>query len=458
MEKPSLTLAQFPFHCEIDYAPEHWIKRASAAFIAALGLPKKVEPSWIALDHGADGSGRARVGIAVNGIKKARAKDREKSIFVSMAAFDAKTNEILGWTSDLKPDPSYRFKSWFTLFINNVGYVAIDDELQKKIRALATGDLRPAAPSAETPLAHDKKVFAIAMTASGAHIASVGYDARLRLWDAKTGAATAVVAAGGERMAFLHRVSIAPGDKTLVTGPRKLTIYSIPDGKKLRQLAGHPNGEVYDMSFSPSGKLIASISYANYKGGDNSVALWDAATGKERHRWKLRDRLGERVAFARDERRLFAWGVHSRMTDPDTLYAFDVKTGKTIAEQPFAAETPGHPRALAATPAGLLAATWGAVVVLDENLKTKKTIAIAALAGRPRGAAFAPDGKRIVIAHERAIEVLDLPSGKRRLKLTSSAPGDVGCLTWSPAGDVILGAVDTRIVRWNAKNGTPLPP
>jgi len=459
VDQPPVTLAQFPYQCEIDYDPDKWVDRASAAFIAALGLPRKIEPQWIVLPRGDRGGKRARVGIAVYGVKKARARDNYKSIFAGLAAFDAKTNKLLSYTSDLSPDPSYRHQNWFSLAEKNVGYLAIDAALEKKTRALAGRDIRPAAPSASTPLAHDKKVFAIAMTANGAHIVSVGFDARLRIWDAKTGAATATVSAGGGRMAFLHAVSIARGDKTLVTGPRKLTIYSIPDGRKLRELAGHPNGEVYDARFSPSGAVIGSISYANYTGGDNSVALWDAATGKEKLRFKMKGLLGVRVAFSGDERRLFAWAVHWTTDDPDVLYAFDTKTGKLIAEEPLRAEVARNvAAAFTATPAGLLAATWGAVFVLDENLKTKRTIEIARLANPQVRAAFSPDGKRIVVADNETVEVLDLPSGKRRLALTSPLPGEVRRPTWSPDGDVILAAVETRIVRWNAKTGKPLTP
>jgi len=459
VDEPSVTLAQFPYQCEIDYDPRRWAETASAAFIAALGVPKEFKPNWIALSGGDEGARRARVGIAVYAIKKARAKDTHKSIFVSMAAFDASTNKILGHTSDLHPNPSYRHQDWFALLENNVGYLAIDGALEQKIRALAGRNVRPTAPSAGTPLAHDKKVFRIAMTANGAHIASVGWDARLRIWDAETGAATAAVSAGGGRMAFLHAVSIARGDKLLVTGPRKLTIYSIPDGTKVRELAGHPNGEVYDMCFSPSGKLIGSISYANYQGGDNSVALWDAATGQEMMRFKMKGLLGVHVAFSADDRRLFAWAVQWTTDDPDVLYAFDTKTGKLIAEEPLRAEVARNVAAdFAATPAGLLAATWGAVFVLDENLKTKRIVAIPRLANPQVRAAFAPDGKQILVADDETVEVLELPSGKRRLELVSPVPGEVRRPAWSPAGDVILAAVETRIVRWNAKDGKPLAP
>jgi len=98
------------------------------------------------------------------------------------------------------------------------------------------------------------------------------------------------------------------------------------------------------------------------------------------------------------------------------------------------------------------------VFVLDENLKTKRIVAIPRLANPQVRAAFAPDGKQILVADDETVEVLELPSGKRRLELVSPVPGEVRRPAWSPAGDVILAAVETRIVRWNAKDGKPLAP
>ncbi len=61
--------------------------------------------------------------------------------------------------------------------------------------------------------------------------------------------------------------------------PADVKIFNPSDGRLLRRLQGHA-ALVWDMAFSRDGKRLASAS------GDNTVKIWDAATGRELHTFR----------------------------------------------------------------------------------------------------------------------------------------------------------------------------
>ncbi|MGI2909791.1 WD40 repeat domain-containing protein, partial [Hassallia sp. VBCCA 56010] len=73
----------------------------------------------------------------------------------------------------------------------------------------------------------------------------------------------------------VRSVAFSPDGKTLASGSDDNTIklWDVATGKLSQTLTGHSNS-VRSVAFSPDGKTLASGS------DDNTIKLWDVATGK----------------------------------------------------------------------------------------------------------------------------------------------------------------------------------
>ena len=93
-------------------------------------------------------------------------------------------------------------------------------------------------------------------------------------------------------------VAFAPDGKRILTGAEDNTVklWDLATGKVLLTLTGHTGG-VWAVAFAPDGKRALSGS------NDNSMRYWDLDTGKELHCFKEHTSSVRTVAFAPDGRR-----------------------------------------------------------------------------------------------------------------------------------------------------------
>ena len=95
-----------------------------------------------------------------------------------------------------------------------------------------------------------------------------------------------------------------------------IRLWDVDTGAHLRTLTGH-EGYVYDVSFSPDGKTLASGSWSE-------IRLWDVATGELRY--TLTGNGGYSVSFSPDGQMLASGGGYN-----ETIRLWDVATGIPLA-------------------------------------------------------------------------------------------------------------------------------
>jgi WD40 repeat protein len=116
------------------------------------------------------------------------------------------------------------------------------------------------------------------------------------------GAQAVTIAVGATRS-----VLFAPDGKALLTagqqGPKRLRLWDAATGQELRALAEDGPNEVRAFAFAPDGKLLAGA------GADGLVRVWDATTGRLRHRLDGHRGAVQAVSFAPDGKRLVSGGA-----------------------------------------------------------------------------------------------------------------------------------------------------
>ena len=328
---------------------------------------------------------------------------------------------------------------------------------------------------------HHGRVNSAAFSPDGTHVVTASNDKTARIWDAATGKAVAVLSGHNDRLesaAFSPdgaRVITASADMTArlwdtATGTEIVVLRGLdgPDVRsgddspgiferleiglqhRLRSLEAPVEAPALRAAFSPDGSCIVTTSYGK------TARMWEAATGKMIAVLRGHDGPVSNAAFSPDGSRIV-----TASTDK-TARLWDAQTGAAIAV------LRGHKEGVlgavfAPDGARIITVSWDNTARVWISPPSRRrwfggmNKAIAVLrghAGLVLGAAFSPDGARVVTASsDRTARIWDAATGKAIAVLRGHL-FSVSCATFSRDGSRVVTASSDMTARvWDAPTG-----
>lgn len=265
---------------------------------------------------------------------------------------------------------------------------------------------------------------------------------------------------------MINSLAFSPDGDTLAVGLQneKVILYDT-DTKVLLAELNPQFGSVWDVAFSPDGKLVAA-------GGGKcqpcveGVQIWDVATKNTLLLLNDFEAALLAIAFSPDGK-ILATGEGSGYGGFGSTKLWEVASGKLLAE--FGLKAPPNHRHtvwdVAFNPGGTwLAAVYdnGQVQLWDVEKNSEYKV-MSGVAGCGFGVAFSPDGKLLAVSgsvdassYEPAdIHVLDLNTGEPLLQLEVDDQ-DLNRVAFSPNGQLLASAHYGGIRLWDVESGENL--
>lgn len=248
-------------------------------------------------------------------------------------------------------------------------------------------------------------------------------------------AATVVLGVGSAVAALGDRRAPDPPVPTVPPAP----VRAEADPVLTRALAHR--GTVRSVAVSADGRVFASASF------DGTAKLWDRATGKERHTWKVEDGMCSAIALSPDAKFVAAG------TSDGELVVWDADSGQEVWGR---LTRKGNVYALAFSPDGSLVASAdhrGTVSVWDARTGANRA-RLTGHEGRVWAVAFSPDGTTLASGGDDGfVRVWDVATG-RRLDGPPVYPTAVGAVAFSGDGkQLAFGSADGKRARVWVRGG-----
>jgi WD40 repeat protein len=280
-----------------------------------------------------------------------------------------------------------------------------------------------------TLVGHKGGVVGVAFSPDAKHLATLGQDGTVKIWDAVSGKELLTTPS---MQGQLHGLAFSPDGSRLVTArDRTAVVWEAASLKELMSLSGHSDG-VTSVVFSPDGKHLATASF------DTKAKIWDAASGKQIRTLSGHDRGLTAVTFSPDGKRL------ATASDDGSAIVWETASGKQLLR--LAGHT-GGVTALTFSPGGERLATAsedGTVKVW--NTATGKQLLAWGSDAAVTCVAFSPDGGRLATASGYKTQLWDAATGTFQVTLLGHKAG-VRSITFSPDGARLATASEDKSVK-----------
>lgn len=237
-------------------------------------------------------------------------------------------------------------------------------------------------------------------------------------------------------------VALSTDGKMIASGSWDNTIklWEVATGRELRTLTGHANW-VRSVSFSPDGRTLASGSQ------DNTIKLWEVPAGRE-----LRTLTGHggwihSVAFSADGKTLVSGG------GDNTIKLWELATGRELRTQV------GHSRlvssvAFSADGKTLASGSWDKTIKLWDVSTGRELSTFTGHSNSITSVAFSADGQTLATASlDRTIKTWEVSTGREVRTLTRHFNA-VNSVAFSPDGKTLAsGSSDNTIKLWEVATG-----
>ncbi len=301
-------------------------------------------------------------------------------------------------------------------FGNGVVGVDVSDDGSRIVTAGADGTVRVWDAASGDAVAvlrgHTSDAVDAAFLPGGERVVSAGADGTVRLWEVESG--EEIGRFEGETAA-VSALAVSPDGRLIASAGENQAVI-VWDAETLEPVEYSPlltTAPLWAVAFSPDGATLAAA--GGLAGQSGSVLLWDAATGEERFNQRLHGGLVLDIAFSPDGETLHSVSV-------DGVEGFvEVASGE-------ASTTPRFPEAgitaIAAGQEGRFAyATTGGAVEL--RAAEADDVTLEGHASLVWDLAFAPDGSFLVTgSRDGEARIWDLESGETSAVLGGHAASD----------------------------------
>lgn len=240
-------------------------------------------------------------------------------------------------------------------------------------------------------------------------------------------------------------VAFSPNSRIVASGSSDNTIklWDVASGRALHQLIGH-KGPVFGVAFTWKGRMLASAS------GDGTVKVWDVGAGRALVTLSGHTDRVYAVAYSPDGRTL------ASASKDHTVKLWEVAAGREIRTL---AGHAGPVTAVMFSPDGQMLASGGedGSVKLWDVASGRELRSLVGHSGLVHAVAFSPDGLMLAsVGGDQTVRFWDVRDG-RALKTLTGHTGTVEGVAFSPDGRVIAsGSEDTTIRLWDVSSGREL--